>query len=85
MNPKTELARKLRNNPTEAEKKLWYYLRKNNTGQKFRRQHSFGPYFPDFICLNKFLIVELDGGQHFESAEEMPSGINILKMKALQC
>jgi len=38
MNQQTEIARKLRNNPTEAEKKLWYYIRNKNLGVKFRRQ-----------------------------------------------
>ncbi len=66
----TIIARKLRNNPTEAEKKLWYYLRKENLGAKFRRQQPIGPYFPDFVCLSKRLIVELDGGQHYGSADD---------------
>ena len=66
-NQQTIISRKLRNNPTEAEKKIWYYLRNKNLGEKFRRQHPIGPYFPDFICLKKYLIIEIDGGQHFES------------------
>ena len=41
-----------------------------NLGEKFRRQQPIGPYFPDFVCLNKFLIVGLDGGQHFDSADD---------------
>ncbi len=68
MDHKTEISRKLRNNSTEAEKKLWYYLRNKNLGEKFRRQQPIGSYFPDFVCLKKFLIIELDGGQHFGSA-----------------
>lgn len=61
-----EIARKLRKNLTETEKKLWYYLRSyRKQGIKFRRQHPLGPYFVDFVCLNKKLIVELDGGQHY--------------------
>jgi very-short-patch-repair endonuclease len=69
-NPQTAISRKLRNNLTEAEKRLWYYLRNKNLGEKFRRQQPIGPYFPDFVCLKKFLIVELDGGQHYESADD---------------
>lgn len=66
MNPKTAIARRFRNNLTEAEKKLWYYLRSyRKQGIKFRRQQPIGPYFPDFVCLAHKLIVELDGGQHF--------------------
>lgn len=68
MNSKTAIARQLRNNLTEAEKKLWYYLRSyRKQGIKFRRQQPIGHYFPDFICLAYKLIIELDGGQHFES------------------
>jgi very-short-patch-repair endonuclease len=60
----TLTARKLRNNPTEAEKYLWYELRQRNLGIKFRRQAVIGHYIVDFICYEKKLIVEVDGGQH---------------------
>ncbi|HYV33543.1 MAG TPA: DUF559 domain-containing protein [Candidatus Limnocylindria bacterium] len=70
MNNQTTIARKLRNNLTEAEKKLWYYLRKESLGQKFRRQQAIGPYYVDFVSLDKKLIVEADGGQHFDSADD---------------
>ena len=65
MNRKYIIARKLRNNMTEQEKKLWYYLRKrfiNN--HSFRRQYPIGNYIVDFICRKKNLIIEIDGGQH---------------------
>ena len=65
------LARKLRNNLTESEKKLWYYLRAyRKQGIKFRKQQPVGLYHPDFTCLQCKLIVELDGGQHFESPND---------------
>ncbi len=71
MNHRTILARELRNNLTEAEKKLWYYLKSyRKKGIKFRRQQPIGPYFPDFVCLDKKIIVELDGGQHFASKND---------------
>ena len=58
-------ARELRKNPTEAERKLWKYLRLRQLGgYKFRRQAPLGSYIVDFVCLEKKLIVELDGGQH---------------------
>jgi len=58
-------ARGLRKNPTEAEKRLWNHLRLRQLGgYKFRRQHPLGPYIVDFICLEKRLIIEVDGGQH---------------------
>jgi len=65
MKRNTVKARKLRKNPTEAELKLWKHLRLRQLGgYKFRRQHSVGPYIVDFACLEKKLIVEVDGGQH---------------------
>jgi|GEM_PF-1264 len=66
MNAITKRARKLRNNPTEAEKKLWRRIRAEQLGVKFRRQYPVGPYFTDFACKEKKLIIELDGGQHAE-------------------
>ena len=68
---KTQLikyARKLRTNQTEAEKKLWYNLRAHRFGNYgFRRQYPIDEkYIADFVCLEKKLIIELDGGQHTE-------------------
>ena len=58
-------ARSLRKNPTEAERRLWRYLRLRQLGGwKFRRQQPLGPYIVDFVCLEKRLIIEVDGGQH---------------------
>lgn len=54
-----------RNYPTQAEAVLWEYLKGNRLGAKFRRQHLIGQYIPDFVCLSKQLIVEVDGGYHF--------------------
>lgn len=62
-----EIARKLRRNSTDAELKLWYHLRNRNViGHKFRQQHPLPPFIVDFVCIEKRLIVELDGGQHLE-------------------
>ena len=58
-------ARSLRHNQTEAEKRLWKYLRSRELeGYKFCRQHPIGPYIVDFCCLNRKVIIEIDGGQH---------------------
>ncbi len=70
MTQKTIIARKLRNNLTEAEKYLWYMLRLNHLGVKFRRQTPIGKYIVDFACLEKSLIIELDGGQHYDNKED---------------
>jgi len=64
------IQRSLRNNATDAERTLWRRLRgKQVEGCKFRRQHPCGDYILDFVCLERRLIVELDGSQHFESAD----------------
>ncbi len=60
-------ARDLRKNSTDAEKRLWYYLRANRLGFKFKRQAPIGKYIVDFVCLEKRLIIELDGGQHMDN------------------
>jgi len=63
-------ARRLRTHPTETERLLWRHLRLRQLGgYKFRRQQPVGQYIVDFICLEKRLIVEVDGGQHAEQAE----------------
>ena len=56
----------LRNNATKAEKELWNLLKGAALdGRKFRRQHSFGGYIPDFYCPSERLCIELDGEDHF--------------------
>ena len=65
--PTKSNARALRREMTDAESKLWYHLRAHGlAGFKFRRQHPFGPYVLDFYCPIARLVIELDGGQHFE-------------------
>ena len=60
-------ARALRQASTDAERALWYRLRDRRlAGHKFRRQHPVGPYFADFACVEAGLVIELDGGQHFD-------------------
>ncbi|TMH30258.1 MAG: DUF559 domain-containing protein [Betaproteobacteria bacterium] len=60
-------ARALRRSSPDAEHALWQRLRNRQLdGYKFRRQHPIGGYFADFMCVEAGLIVELDGGQHFE-------------------
>ncbi|MBT8767197.1 endonuclease domain-containing protein [Metapseudomonas boanensis] len=65
-----QLARQLRSQQTDAEQKLWQHLRaKLLQGLRFRRQKPMARYKVDFICQERMLIVELDGGQHLESGE----------------
>jgi very-short-patch-repair endonuclease len=51
----------LRKELTPAERKLWAIIRNDQLGVSFRRQHAIGNYIPDFVCLEKKLIIELDG------------------------
>lgn len=67
----TPVARILRRDRTEAEARLWRYLRNRQIeGAKFRFQSPVGPYVADFLCVEAKLIVELDGGQHGEQVEK---------------
>ena len=57
-------ARNLRNSPTDAEKYFWQFIRREQLGVKFRRQVHIDLYIADFLCFERGLIIELDGGQH---------------------
>ncbi len=67
MNESHNRARELRQRQTETERLLWSKLRSRRfDGYKFRRQVPLGSYVVDFVCFERRLIVELDGGQHGE-------------------
>ena len=68
----------LRKELTPAERKLWSRIRNKRLGVNFRRHtcpggrcqgHAIGKYIPDFVCVQKKLIIELDGSQHLEQEE----------------
>ena len=68
----TTRPRQLRRNATDAENRLWYVLRNRGLGGwKFVRQFPVGPYIADFACREAALIVELDGGQHADNANDV--------------
>ena len=65
---RTQFARSLRRNETDAEKVLWREIRNRNlNGVKFVRQYPIGRYITDFACREKGLVIELDGVQHAEN------------------
>ncbi len=65
-----ERARTLRKKMSDGERKLWQALRARQVdGLRFRRQHPIGGYIADFVCLEKRLVVEVDGGHHTEDAQ----------------
>ena len=59
-----DFAKENRYHPTEAESILWNYLKGSSLGHPFRRQYIIGNYIADFVCLQKKLVIELDGGYH---------------------
>ncbi|NTW26040.1 MAG: endonuclease domain-containing protein [Lentimicrobium sp.] len=59
----------LKDNPTEAEKIMWEFLRNKKTGHKIRRQHIIDNYITDFVCILKKVIVEIDGKIHLKQQE----------------
>ena len=64
-------AQRLRHEMTDAERKLWSALRNRQLdGAKFRRQQPIGPFIADFVCQERRLIIEADGGQHAENADD---------------
>jgi very-short-patch-repair endonuclease len=64
-------ARALRRDLTKAERTIWYGLRAHRLdGASFRRQTPIGPYIVDFVSHSAKLVVEIDGGQHFEERQE---------------
>jgi very-short-patch-repair endonuclease len=68
----TQRARILRQSDNDAEAKLWSELRDRRlNGFKFVRQYPVGPYFADFACREKYLVVELDGSQHLKNARDL--------------
>jgi len=67
----TIIARNLRKRFTDAEKLLWRYLRVKQLERfKFRRQQPIGNYIVDFVCFEKGVVVEVDGGQHAVEREK---------------
>jgi very-short-patch-repair endonuclease len=65
-------ARTLRKNMTDSEKLLWSRIRRKQLkGVQFYRQKIVGDYIVDFYCPSARIIVEVDGGQHFEPAAKL--------------
>ena len=68
---RNERARSLRRALTRAELRLWTHIRGRQLGGfKFARQEPIDRYYVDFVCRERRLIIELDGGQHAESRED---------------
>jgi very-short-patch-repair endonuclease/serine phosphatase RsbU (regulator of sigma subunit) len=74
-------AEEMRRKPTEAEAILWKYLKANQTGYHFRRQHIIDRFIVDFVCLKRGLVVEVDGEIHGFTVEEDSLRTEILKLR----
>lgn len=65
-------AKTLRKQMTEAEKRLWASLRAHRLdGLSFRRQVPFGAFIADFVCHERRIVIEVDGGQHADSKRDL--------------
>lgn len=72
----------LRANTTPAEAKLWSFLRDRQLGgYKFRRQHPICRFIVDFICIERRLIIEVDGGIHSGQAERDAERTQLLRLE----
>ena len=81
----TKRARELRRDQTDAEWKLWSRLRNRQlSGYKFRRQFAVGKYIVDFVCLERRLVIELDGGQHSEQEAYDERGTKFLAAEGFE-
>ena len=75
----------LRKNMTDAERLLWAKLRRRQLtkGYQFYRQRIIGNYIVDFYCAKSKLIVEVDGGQHYQDEEDKKDKVRKEYMKEL--
>ena len=84
-----DLARELRKNLTDAEQRLWSHLRgKQFGGFRFRRQAPIGQFIVDFVCFERKVVIELDGGQHrlvSEQDEARTNWLNAQGFRVLRC
>ena len=70
-----EYAKENRRHMTDAEKALWNIIRQPICSYKFRRQHPIYDYIVDFICIEKKLIIEVDGAYHSEPQQQEDDSI----------
>ena len=70
MSSRTDRARSLRKSSPSAERRVWWRLRDRRLGGfKFNRQFVIGPYFVDFACRDRALVIEIDGATHSTEQE----------------
>lgn len=74
---------RLRHNATDAERKLWSFLKGKQLGVRFLRQFSIGNYILDFYCPKLKLAIELDSGQHNQNKVKQYDEIRTNYLQAL--
>ncbi|MFB9051707.1 leucine--tRNA ligase [Formosa undariae] len=79
-----ERAKEMRANPTQAEAALWESLRGKKIEHKFRQQHLIEDFIVDFVCLDKRLVVEVDGGIHESQVEADAARTLVLEEKGFK-
>lgn len=80
-----QLSKNLRKNLTKAEIKIWRHLKNRAmAGFKFRRQCPIGPYIVDFVCLEKMVVIEIDGGQHADQLKKDARRTAYLKSRGFE-
>jgi very-short-patch-repair endonuclease len=78
-----EFAKKNKQFQTDAESLIWEHIRNNLLGVKFNRQYIIGDYIVDFVCLEKKLILEIDGGYHSEYEQIQKDEHRTERLKAM--
>lgn len=84
-----EFAERMRKFPTEAEAHLWNYISARKMGIKFNRQHIIGDFIVDFVSLKYKIVIEVDGGYHYEdeqiiSDEERTCSLNRMGFEVIR-
>ena len=75
-------AKQLPKNMTPWERKLWYeFLR--TYPMRFQRQKAIGNYIVDFYCAKARLIIELDGGGHYERERQQKDSIRTVELESM--
>ena len=74
----------MRENPTKAENILWQALRRDATGFHFRRQWIIGRFIVDFVCIEKMLVIEVDGDIHNRRKQEDEERTTFLEQKGFK-
>ena len=78
-----DFAKENRKNATLAEDILWENIRNKTLGVEFRRQHIIADFIADFVCLDKMLIIEIDGGYHSERKQKEDDGLRTERLNEL--